>query len=489
MNCIIIGAGNAGRPVARLLNHIGHDVTITDPKKLENFHEDFQGNLLIMENEGVTLDLGNLTPDLSKFDYVYAAPTLPDNSPAAIAIKNSDIKIISNDDFGRIVNKLIKPDIIGITGSVGKTSTTHIVDSMFRSAGYKIWKCSSMNQNLVSEVIVDGIIKGLPDKADIAILELPHGTAGLMGELNLKVGALLNIYAEHLSEFGGSMERYIQRKMFITKHSEKLISSTQCKDILKDIRPDTLYYGMVNNLPDNENTDLFKKLKTDKILISENQVCNFIGESGQNSIKIGYNFEDKNDCFESEFHMMSYYFENALAATAIAMAYGLDLKYIKQGLKNFKGLAVHMEYMGNYNGREVFIDASYLIEGMKATLEFFEDKRLVVLLDNFDTTTKRDKKETGKLIGKYADVMIATGFNEPYQKVFMEPAEELLNAASDSNAEKILAETMVDGAEMCIKYSLPGDNILHLGPQLMQNYESVRNKIVKGLEEGCKKYE
>ena len=107
MNCIVIGAGNAGRPVARLLNHIGHDVTITDPKKLENFHEDFQGNLLTMENEGVTLDLGNLTPDLSKFDYVYAAPTLPDNSPAAIAIKNSNIKVISNDDFGRIVNKLI----------------------------------------------------------------------------------------------------------------------------------------------------------------------------------------------------------------------------------------------------------------------------------------------------------------------------------------------------------------------------------------------
>ena len=69
---------------------------------------------------------------------------------------------------------------------------------MFRAAGYKIWKCSSMNQNLVSEVIVDGIIKGLPDKADIAILELPHGTAGLMGELKLKVGHYLmfmkNIY-------------------------------------------------------------------------------------------------------------------------------------------------------------------------------------------------------------------------------------------------------------------------------------------------------
>ena len=57
------------------------------------------------------------------------------------------------------------------------------------------------------------------------------------------------------------------------------------------------------------------------------------------------------------------------------------------------------------------------------------------------------------------------------------------------SAKKVLAETMVDGAEMCIKYSKPGDSILHLGPQLMQNYESVREKIIKGLEEGCKKYE
>ena len=37
-----------------------------------------------------------------------------------------------------------------------------------------------MTQNLVSEVIVDGIIKGIPEKSDIAVLDLPHGSAGLM---------------------------------------------------------------------------------------------------------------------------------------------------------------------------------------------------------------------------------------------------------------------------------------------------------------------
>lgn len=498
MNCIVVGAGNAGRPVARLLNHVGHNVKITDPKNIEDFHMDVQKTLRLMEKEGVELELGVFEPNLDDIDTVYLSPTVPENSPSYKLIESANLKKFTNEDFGRLTDSLIKPDIIGITGSVGKTSTTHMVSEIFRGAGYKVWLCSSMTQNLVSEVIVDGIIKGIPDKADIAVLELPHGTAGLMGELKLKVGALLNIYEEHLSEFGGSMERYTKRKMFISKHSENFITSIHCKDTVKEARPDAIFYAMVKDLPSYDSSkkeEYFDKLANfEEIAIGENQVCNFIGDSAKGAIDIAYKFKDKNNellmgKFESEFHMMSYYYENAVAATAISMAYGLTVEDVKKGLASFKGLSVHMEYIGDYNGREVFIDASYLIEGMTSALEFLEDRNLIVLLDNFDTSTKRDKKETGKLIGQYANVMVATGFNEVYQRVDLEPAKELLDAAKDSSALKITAGTMDEGAELCIKYSKPGDTILHLGPQLMQDPDSIMDKIVSGLEEGCKKYE
>ena len=493
MDCIIVGAGNAGRPVARLLNYLGHKVTITDPKSFEEIHVEFQEYLKVMEKEGVILDLGNDKPDINSHTHVFTAPTLPEDSYAAKEIKKSNIKRITNNDFSKLLDETINIDIIGVTGSVGKTSTTHILETIFTKAGYNVWLCSSMNQNLVSEVIVDGVINGMPEKSDIAIFELPHGTAGLMGELNLKVGALLNIYPEHLSEFGGSMEKYINRKMFITKNSEKLISNVLCKDIISNKRPDTLYYGMIDNLEESSD-ELFKKIENNEDIIigeledNKKQICNFIGEAGDKSLKIGYNFNKDYGIINSNFQMMSYYFENALAASAISLAYGLNEDDIKKGLESFKGLAVHMEYIGKYNGRDVYIDASYLMEGMKSALEFFKDKPLVTLIDNFDTTTIRDKKSTGKLIGEYSKVMVATGFNEAYQKVMMEPARELL-AAADSNVEKVLGETMEEGAELCIKYSEPGDSILHLGPQLMQNYESVRAKIITGLEEGCRKYE
>ena len=42
MNYLVVGAGNASRPVARLLNHLGHNVIITDLKEITAFKNDVQ---------------------------------------------------------------------------------------------------------------------------------------------------------------------------------------------------------------------------------------------------------------------------------------------------------------------------------------------------------------------------------------------------------------------------------------------------------------
>ena len=170
MNYKIIGGGNAGRPVARLLNYLGHHVEVTDPKKLEDFHPDFKARLLQMEKEGVVLDLGNPEPDFTDIDYVYMAPTLPKTSYAYKKVEELNLKVITNEMVSDILNEAITLDIIGITGTMGKTTTTYITTSIFEAAGYKVWSCSSLNQNLVSEVIVDGIVNGKNEECDICVL-------------------------------------------------------------------------------------------------------------------------------------------------------------------------------------------------------------------------------------------------------------------------------------------------------------------------------
>ena len=468
MNYLVVGAGNASRPVARLLNHLGHNVIITDLKEITAFKSDVtafksdvQRILLQMENEGIKLDLGNKNPNLDGIEAVYAPPTLPDSAPIAKLIKESDAYVLTNEDFSRIVNDLIPVDIIGITGTMGKTTTTFITTSLFKQAGYKVWSCSSLVNNLVSEAIIDGIVKGKADDCDIAIFELPHGTIGLLNSLDIKIGLLTNIAEDHLSEFGGSLEKYQQRKLILERMSETFIANYSCFDIINPQRNDALYYAL------DENVD-------------------FKGTVGDESLTIEYD----GDKFTTPFHMMSYFFENSVAASAVALTYGVKKEDIIDALSVFKGLPAHMEDVGDYNGRKVILDSAFLYDGMKITLDYFKDESVVLFLDHFDTLSVRDKAEVGELVSNYdIKTVIASGFNEVTQEIEMEAANELLDAITNPKIQKVAVENIEIAAAETFKYSKPGDIILHMGPLIAYDRLTTVEKIMKGLDEGSKKYD
>ena len=461
MNYLVVGAGNASRPVARLLNHLGHDVVITDLKEITEFKVDVQRILNQMENEGIKLDLGNKNPNLDGIEAVYAPPTLPESAPIAKLIKESDVSVLTNEEFSKIVNDLIPVDIIGITGTMGKTTTTFITTSLFKQAGYKVLSCSSLVNNLVSEAIIDGIVKGKADDCDIAIFELPHGTIGLLNSLNIKIGLLTNIAEDHLSEFGGSLEKYQQRKLILEKMSETFIANYSCFDIINPQRNDALYYAL------DEDVD-------------------FKGTVGDESLTIEYN----GDKFTAPFYMMSYFFENSVAASAVALTYGVKKEDIIDALSVFKGLPAHMEDVGEYNGRKVILDSAFLYDGMKITLDYFKDESVVLFLDHFDTLSVRDKAEVGELVSNYdIKTVIASGFNEVTQEVEMSAAHELLDAITNPKIEKVAVENIEIAAAETFKYSRPGDIILHMGPLIAYDRLTTVEKIMKGLDEGSKKYE
>ena len=461
MKYLVVGAGNASRPVARLLNYLGHDVVITDLKDISEFKIEFQRSLIEMEKEGVKLDLPNKDPSVDGFDAVYVPPTLPETAPIALKIKDSDLKVLTNEEFSKTVNDLIPVDIIGITGTMGKTTTTYITTSLFKQAGYNVWSCSSLVNNLVSEAIIEGIVKGKAQDCDIAIFELPHGTIGLLNKLNIKIGLLTNIAEDHLSEFGGSLELYQQRKMILEAMSETFIANYSCYEIINPKRSDALYYAL------DEDVD-------------------FKGIVGDKSLTIEYS----QDSFTTPFYMMSYFFENSVAASAAALTYGVKKEDIIDALTEFKGLPAHMEDVGNYNGRKVILDSAFLYDGMKITLDYFKDDSVVLFLDHFDTLSVRDKAEVGELVSNYdIKTVIASGFNEVTQEVEMEAAQEILDAITNENIEKVAVENIEKAAELTFKYSEPGDIILHMGPLIAYDRLTTVDKIMKGLEIGSRKYE
>ena len=462
MNYLVVGAGNASRPVARLLNYLGHKVIITDLKEISEFKPIYQTWLHKMESEGIILDLNNPEPTLEGIEAVYMPPTLPDDVPIAKLIAESDVKVLTNEDFSQTVNDLVPVDIIGITGSMGKTTTTMLITSVFKAAGYDVWSCSSLANNLVSETIIDGIITGKAKNCDIAVFELPHGTLGLLKKLDIKVGVLSYLTEEHLNEFGGSYENYILRKLIIQDISEKFIANAECMYETDLLRDDTIFYTMGDD-------------------------ADFKGTMGDKSLTVTYDGGQ----FTTPFNMMSYFFENAVGATAVGLNCGISEDDIIKALSTFKGISAHMEDYGDYNGRQVIIDAAFLPDGIRATLDYFEGESLVVFLDHFDTSWVRDKEEVGRILDEYDNIkaVLASGFDESIQKTEIHIAYEILDAITNEKMIKVATDTLEEAAELSFKYSEPGDVILHIGPLISFDRVNILNKIMKGLKDGSRKYE
>jgi UDP-N-acetylmuramoylalanine--D-glutamate ligase len=49
-------------------------------------------------------------------------------------------------------------------------------------------------------------------------------------------------------------------------------------------------------------------------------------------------------------------------------------------------------------------------------------------------------------------------------------------------------ENMVIAGKVSIKNSRPGDTIIHVGPGAITNYDDLKEKMMLGIEEGCKRY-
>jgi len=470
MKCLVIGAGNAGRPVARILNYIGKSILLTDKKKLNEFPEKLQETIKLMENDGIeiVLDFNDFeTLKSEEIECAYISPTVILDAPLKKFLTEKNIKILSNEDISDIINEIIEIDTVGITGTLGKTSTTHILAEIFRAAGYKVWSCSSRSGNLLSEVIVDGIIKGFHKNNDIALLELPHGTSRLMSKVELKVGIITNIFQDHLDEFDYSEDNYVARKLFITQSSEILVSDIQCKKYIESSRNDTIYY------------------------CHNNQSCMIQGDLEDGLLSINYNIPELKieGNFSTPFKLRGYYFENSIGATSVALAYGINEQSIKKGLSKFKGIEGHMEYMGTYNNREIHFDAAFVPEGLIKTLESFKCPNLVVLLDNPDSTNPRDKAKVGEVIGRYAKIIICSGYNETTKKFDIKAANDVIKGAQKSSALKLITEDMFIAGELAIKHSDPGDIIVHVGPGAITNYEDLKFKMMSGINMGCKKYD
>ncbi len=507
---LIIGAGNAGRPAAHLLNHLGNEVIISDIKEFEELPKKAKGKIKDLMDKGVTVELGSHMNEHAMWaDIVFISPSVPKKAEIRKFIgeceENYEIDEISTKDIGRMINSLIKIPMIGIAGTDGKTTTTNMVNYTL-SDKYDTLLFSSLQNSLVIEGLVDFVVENRMKSKDFAVFELPHGTIRMVDGLEICLGILTNLTPDHMDEFN-SYEEYVKRNIsikdllnkngiLIVNGDDPIISKLAPKfdqeviyygfDEPRDIVHDDMIYSHTLDVKYDvlaEDIEL-KGLYGSEFTIKTGRIPTVICE---NCGKMCCDCDDFKRKYREPCTMRVNLkvpgmcnVENALAVFASDLILDFDLENIKNKLESFPGVNGRFEKIDTVNEVNVFMDAAHNPEAMERLLEGINlEGKLIITVDNPDTLTTRDKFKVGSVLRKYVDVVIASAKNETTEEIDINAAQEVIEGAK--GLETYTTDNIVDAIVKALEIADNGDTMIHIGPGVVNAYKKVKSDIIDGI--------
>lgn len=201
----VIGLGVSNRPLVRLLLDGGCIVTGCDRTPRENLDEE----VLELEKLGCTLKTGDDYLADIQAELVFRTPGMHPNNPALVALRENGVKIVSEMD---IFYELCPCQIIAVTGSDGKTTTTTLISELLKASGRKVWLGGNIGTPLLP-------VCGQMAAEDIAVVEL--SSFQLMDMTHSpSVAVITNIAPNHL-DVHKDMEEYVEAKKTIYRFQQE----------------------------------------------------------------------------------------------------------------------------------------------------------------------------------------------------------------------------------------------------------------------------
>lgn len=209
-NISVIGMGISNRPLIKYLVSLGAKVTAYDmrtPEKLGDIYSEFT-------SLGVKIVTGeNYLDDLSG-EIIFKTPGLRFDHPALLLAKEKGSKITSEME---VFFDICPANIIAVTGSDGKTTTTTLIHKMMTEAGYKTYLGGNIGNPLLTEA------ENMKED-DWVILELSSFQLHTITK-SPKIAVITNLSPNHL-DVHKDYQEYIDAKkniMLYQNEEDKLI--------------------------------------------------------------------------------------------------------------------------------------------------------------------------------------------------------------------------------------------------------------------------
>lgn len=318
-------------------------------------------------------------------------------------------------DIAEFYREQLSVKIVGVVGSVGKTSTKEIVSSVL-SEKYNVQKTQG---NFNNEVGVPLTLFTIDESHEVAVVEMGISDFGEMRRLSkmVKPNAVImtNIgpcHLENLIDLDGVLKAKSEVFEFMDKKGVVILNGDDEKlSTIRRINDKTpIYYGL------SEKNDIYAKDIVNLGL--EGTKCTIYAKSSKFDVHVKIPGE----------HMVI----NALAGTAIGLFMSMEIDEIKAGIEKAKGITGRSNVI--VKDDIIVVDDCYNAnpKSMKAAIDLLSTSgttNIAVLGDMFELGENEEKlhAEIGEYISsKKIDVLVCVG----------KLAENIYDKASNSDLKK-----------------------------------------------------
>lgn len=330
-NITVAGLGVSGISAARALAGLGASVTVVDGGS-GAAHQERAASL---RGEGISVRLGDAETLPEGTDLVVTSPGWKPSSPLFAAAAEAGVDVVGDVEVAWRLRGPGAAPWLAITGTNGKTTTTRMLASILSAAGLRTAAVGN-----IGTPIVDVILEG-DDAYDVLAVELSSYQLHWAPSLRAHSAAVLNLAPDHL-DWHGSMEAYAADKGRVYEGNQiacvynvDASDRPSTEDLVReaDVEEGCRAIGFTLNAPAPSQLGVVDGILVDRAFVPDRQ-------------KQAQELAEISDVQPPAPHNIA----NALAAAALARAFGVQATAVRDGLRAFRPDAHRIEHVAEVEG-------------------------------------------------------------------------------------------------------------------------------------------
>lgn len=439
---LVFGTGISGISAAGLLERQGALPVLFDGNE-KLTREQVREKL--PEGSRAEIFIGKLPEQImDELDLVVLSPGVPTDLPLVKQLREKDLKIWGEVE---LAYELGKGEVLAITGTNGKTTTTSLLGAIMQHA-----RESAFIVGNIGIPYTETVEQTREDSVTVA--EISSFQLETIDRFRPRVSAILNITPDHLNRHH-TMEEYIRVKELITKNQgpeDTCVLNYEDEELRKfgkTLKCRVLFFSSLRTL--------------EKGIFLDGEMIRYRDKKGELTV-----------CSVKELNLPGRHnHENVMAAAAMALAFGVSLDQIRDVLVSFQAVEHRIEYVTEVDHVVYYNDSKgtnpdAAIKGIQAM-----DRPTLLIGGGYDKDSS------------YEEWIQAFDGKVRYLVLIGQTRDKIEKAAYECGfMDVVKKDSLEEAVAFCAEHANPGDAVL-LSPAcaswgMFPNYE-VRGKIFKEL--------